>query len=638
MTSENTACDGPCKGLFCPGAKMYHKKALKVLSLTKFAPSTKKKCAGVKFWERTSLQAVVRDWWPLYLEGCIQGVTHGPFGKLLDLVHSLGLDLDSTGRLFVTESCSINVLECSQALLKRVLLDQFSQAAARELKSRAGFEDIQGVDVNLVTWRDRAYSPTDVAKLMRIRDGSFFTNSEKCKFDVTKSNFCAWCGEPDTLYHRYTTCCRYDSIRSAHQELFSLWPSWPYAFQRYGLAPNNPWDKLLWEAFGALEDRLRVYQFQPRGDCIHVYTDGSCWSPTCTHDSLASWATVVAGIGALSWGQLRGLEQCILRAELTAALSAILWARCWTGVLNLWIDNQTVVDHLRDLLRGVADWKMWEHSDLWQQVDEVLRQSTAEIVVHKVASHLEAEDCFGPIEDFARYWNSVADKQAGVANLCRPSFFMKVWIKYQAFRQRWKHHVGLLTKFQLAIANTDCNSETSFDDGPEPTEVSHFDFVRHDNTSEVCVLAVPDLFSHDQDARFQTVTLALLQWLSIQDREAASMRLVGLVEVYVGFRIFGYHKRPLSLGSDLQGPLSVVTFAADFRYFKKCFRWLCDRAMIPWKSGMVDLSEILIFTPQPAIMLGWKGEVESTVLSALSDFIGHRPIRTAQGFSKPWHI
>ena len=190
---------------------------------------------------------------------------------------------------------------------------------------------------------------------------------------------------------------------------------------------------------------------------------------------------------------------------------------------------------------------------------------------------------------------------------------------------------------------TDCNSETSFEDDPETNEVSHFDFVRHDNTSEVCVqldevLAVPDLFSHDQDTRFQTVTLALLQWLSAQDREAASMRLVSLVEIYVGFRIFGYHKRPLSLGSDLQGPLSVVTFAADFRYFKKCFRWLCDRAMIPWKSGMLDLSEILIFTPQPAINLGWKGEVESTVLSALSDFIGHRPIRTAQGFSKPWHI
>ena len=135
---------------------------------------------------------------------------------------------------------------------------------------------------------------------------------------------------------------------------------------------------------------------------------------------------MIAGKGTVSTGPLVGVHQTILRAEITAALSAISWAAGHPGDLHLWVDNQTVVDHLRDLQKRIGNAKDFEHSDLWVQVEQKLATSIADIYVHKVASHMLPQDCTGPVEDFACFWNDKADRQAALANQCRPSFFTRV--------------------------------------------------------------------------------------------------------------------------------------------------------------------------------------------------------------------
>ena len=586
---------------------------------------------------------VIRDWWKLFLQGIHHAETFGPFGKLRQLVHELGLELNEEGHLFFSEHGFVDVWTCSEPLLRMVLSHFFHQHMSRELHARKGFEDLHGCDVELTSWEDRNFSVATQAKLMKVRDGSFFTGVGKSKFDTTKSADCSWCNVPDTVDHRYTVCSKYEAIRGRHLELFGLWETLPYSFRRFGLVPANPWKILTWEALQALPDRLQVYQFAPFGEDLHICTDGTCSSPECQSEALAAWATVVADQGILSWGPLHGMQQTILRAELSAVLSALLWVKCWGGTLNIWSDNQTVVDHLRDILRGRAHWQEWERGDLWHQVADAVMTTPATLVIHKVASHIGQEDCSSALEDFAKKWNDSADRQAACANISRPPFFNRVWARYQSFRAHWKKRVILLTHFQAEIADKDCEEMTHDDSEHEESFVSLLGFERRPNVCEVCVQLAgtfegQDHFGSHHDANFRTVATSLVHWMVQQDREASEMRLVSLIEIYVGFRLFGYERCLLSTGARSGESLSSLTFAADFRYFRDCFRWLFSLAEIPWKTGMANLSEVNIFVPQPGIWLGWTNGVEDTVLSALLAFVGQRPIRTAQGFAKPWHI
>lgn len=184
---------------------------------------------------------------------------------------------------------------------------------------------------------------------MVVRDGSFFTDHVKNKWDANTSNLCRWCGVPDAKLHRYTECSHYDMVRSKHLQLFESWDEFPSCFQLSGLVPRNPWEPLLWEALNALPDLQEDFQFDPIGTTWHAFTDGTCSDPQTKQISLAAWAVVISGMGVLASGPLVGVHQCILRAEITAVISALKWIRGRQGSLHLWCDNEIVVSHFREI-------------------------------------------------------------------------------------------------------------------------------------------------------------------------------------------------------------------------------------------------------------------------------------------------
>ena len=69
-------------------------------------------------------------------------------------------------------------------------------------------------------------------------------------------------------------------------------------------------------------------------------------------ESLAAWSVADAVQGPLSWGPLPGIQQTVPRAEVFAVLSVMHWIVAFEGPVHLWVDNQGVVDHVRDILRG----------------------------------------------------------------------------------------------------------------------------------------------------------------------------------------------------------------------------------------------------------------------------------------------
>lgn len=591
------------------------------------------------FRRQCNTNQLVRDWWGLFRDFPGSQLSNGPFGKVVDILEGLGLQLDTDGSLWFSANGYVSLWTATDTLIRQILLRAYHNQQASLLRVRPGFEDLEGFDFSLTTSADSVFQPAEQEMLHIVRDGSFISNDFRSKFDSKKTVICVHCQVRDTVMHKYIECPRFDSLRGQHLDLFRDWDSFPLSFQRHGLVPDNPWRQLVWEALVSLPQTIDHYTVEPSGHSWHCFTDGSCFSPDEPEESLAAWAVVLDGYGTLSCGHLQGIQQCILRAEITAVISAIQWCKYEEGDLHLWVDNLTVVEHVRDLQRKAAVPDDFDHSDLWHIIAGVLQTSRANIWIHKAKGHDEEELCENPLEDFCRVGNDKADQQAVLTNSRRPPFFERLWERYIQFRRVWKRRVAQLTAYQVAIAQAEITDENTFEDDQFQDSVSHFDFEKFPNSAEVSVqlstLSEGDMpFSNSHDAVFRQHAVQIFRWIISEDQQASFMRQVSLLEMYVCYRCSLAGKRPLlELGQSVT-LFAVVSFASDFSYFKKVYRFICKWSKLDWVTGSVDLSLVRILNPQPARCLGWRND--NVFLALLSDFVGRRPVTSAQALARPW--
>ena len=570
---------------------------------------------------------IIQDWRGKYIESGT--LTHGPFGKLWDLLTGLDLSIDRHFRFWFSNSAWVHFLHAPLTEIKNICLHAFWVSQQSDsLCSRAGFEDLNGFDYTITTFHDRVLSGVDLELQSIVRDGSFFTDSHKSKFDVSKNRLCEERGQKDTREHRYTCCSKYQDVRLQRQEIVQQWPSFPSSFRQFGLVSENRWRVLLWEAFISLPCQITNWSCKPTGWVKNVFTDGSCASPHEHEEALASWAVVwVEGNIALNSSPLKGISQTILRAEISAVLSAVTWTCYREGELHIWCDNQTTVDHFRELQQNLASFTDFEHTDLWSEIDLALKQTVSEVYIHKVASHVPLESCFSPQEDWCQHWNGVVDTQASRANLSRPAWFQQVWDRFHSYREEWKLKVQKLSAFHPAVAHKDIETKLQMH-FCEESAVESIEFERFEND-----LSLSRRLSTLQDVEFvfdpksanaiyPVCTNLLLLWLIETDQVASSMRLVSYLELFVQFRLHCGNGRTLRQIDGIDDIFAEASFASDFRH--------CSG------DGFVDLSSVNIFMPLPAIYCGWTADCEVQSLSAIRAFVGHRPVFSAQALSKPW--
>eukprot|EP00435_Cladocopium_sp_Y103_P004570 s2426_g1.t1 len=529
---------------------------------------------------RTQLAAnsILADWWKLFGQGLAEDTSNGPFGKVLALLEEIHMTIDEDLTLWFSEQGYVRLPQCADSVLRDILAMGYQRHVCDAISTRTGYEGLDGFDYETTTWVDPCLTAAELEQIHIVRDGSFFTNHAKSKWDTSVSPLCSWCQKPDTRSHRYTECAKYDGIRAQHQELFREWTSYPACFQNHGLVPENPWRELLTEAKCQLPCLLRDFQFQPEGDVIHAFTDGTCTDPMYSSISLAAWSVVIAHKGVLASGPLTGIQQCIFRAELSAVLSVLIWVQNFCGCLHIWCDNQAVVDMFRDIQRGTLDLTNVEHEDLWRQVHDLIHSVTARVFIHKVYSHDDEASCASPLEDFCRFWNNCADRQAAVANQSRPRYFDRVFQGFVGYRNLWRRRVQLFIRFALAIAAYDCEGiDEDFDEDCAAHQFPVFDTAVNTVQIAPLVLALAgrrDLFSQVHSHVFQTVFHQLAAWLAAEDTRAATMRKVSLLELYVGFRLSQPGKLPLISGGGVDCRFTVITFAVDYSFFKKVFTLL----------------------------------------------------------------
>eukprot|EP00438_Fugacium_kawagutii_P011669 Skav222265 [mRNA] locus=scaffold2459:8971:29084:+ [translate_table: standard] len=582
----------------------------------------------------------IRDWWGMFSTADEGDRSNGPFGKFISELHSLGLQLDEDFQLWLSEKASLDFLHCSEDFLKKVLLGLFRNTVTVELRNRAGYEDLEGIDYGATTALDHALLPQDRSALHIVRDGAFFTNNMLCKFDTRISPLCPDCGVPDSRTHRYNDCVRYRDLRDQHSEARADWSQLPACFRNHGLVPDNPWRILAWEALVQLPPLTEEYWLEPHQGSLQIFTDGACTEPSCPELSLAAWSVIWAGHGTVACGPLPGLQQCIARAELMAVLVAIRWCSLVPCTLHLWIDSQTVADDLRALLRNAASPEAFAHSDLWHLVAQALSTTLAEVLVHKIPSHDKVDSCQSPVEDYARTWNSVADHQAMLANHHRPPIFKKIWRKYEAYYRTWSRRAQQLQRFHLAVAHRDEEiGQTARNDDEEPPEfVSNFVYSSclQEIAAQFATLKQEDglIFSPAHCSHFRAVAHRLMSWLIDIDGSATRQRAVSLLELYVAYRLEVAGVSPVSSSIGLDDRFLVVTFAADYGFFKKVCRYLFS--FISVTTDEISLAFLQVFQPQSSVQIGWDAERESHVFDGLRDFIGKRPVTSAQALAKPW--
>ena len=267
----------------------------------------------------------------------------------------------------------------------------------------------------------------------------------------------------------------------------------------------------------------------------------------------------------------------------------------------------------------------------------------ADIHVQKVASHDNPLSSTGPLDDFVRTWNNCADSQAGLKNEAWPSFLLRVRDKYVAYRHYWGGLLRDLVSFHLEVAGVDCEKLESQAENEDPQEENNPgpEFVWTPNAAAFSLHLVPlqqgaESFGSKHDVTFRAVYRKLLNWLVQEDSSAANMRTVSLLELYAGFRLSIDGRCYLVCFGGVESVFDTVTFARDFDFFKKVFRFICQKAEILWMTDRISLNHLSIFIPSPAVQFGFRSALDSEVSLALRTFVGDRPVATSQGFSKPW--
>ena len=174
-----------------------------------------------------------------------------------------------------------------------------------------------------------------------------------------------------------------------------------------------------------LTDRFEFAPFQP----LDLFTDGSCLNPTCAYTRVAGWGLVAADPADMTqwWPVAQGLvpghRQTSVRAEITAAISALRYVLRTGHPVRVWIDNSLVVSTLAQALQDPDKCRYSnKDKDLWHIVVTLARTTNRSLMtVHKVASHQKSAGA-DLVEQWAFRGNDCADHSAGWSARCSAEF------------------------------------------------------------------------------------------------------------------------------------------------------------------------------------------------------------------------
>ena len=476
----------------------------------------------------------------------------------------------------------------------------WTSLVASKVSHRAEFAGLALADPASTKRALHQLGPDDQALVRLGLSGGLFTESYKAKW-TDQTDTCIWCGQKDSLYHRYWACPQHQDLRDqlapdAQQVIDSVppalalrgwalhaptWPAWVQCLLDLPTCPPSP-----------------AVQFKA-GIVNHVFTDGSCLHQSDARFRVAAWAAVLVPSERETWtpgsstvlcaAALAGLCQTAYRAELFAVAYVLHWASCqgvsvcvWTdclGVINRY--NLTFWGYKRINVNGV-------NADLWQWIQQsVDRLGREKIQLRKVPAHRTLQSATSRHELWMFYHNSLVDRAARVANQARPAAFWTLWERHVhaseaaalIFRQVSALHLGVARR-HVRHAKADAMPAPV----AEPRQTRQFE-VKFDLKGWQGQ-PLPTLARLFGDAHVQRATRWFLARLAQGD--SSTVVWVSFVQLYIDYQLCWGNAGPLRVNNTWVDAATRPYLAAEDYTFRQRVHWF--RQMI---KGLVKEAGIV---------------------------------------------
>ena len=388
---------------------------------------------------------------------------------------------------------------------------------------------------------------------------------------------------------------------------------------------------------------------------MHLFTDGSCTSPTYRPLALASWAIISATHTCpIAAGPLAGKAQCINRAELTAILYAARWTHQCGCATTLWTDSAYAASGVWRLQADEFDAPDTSNSDLWQELRLHLeRLQPGQFRVLHLSGHGRPDECEDPADEWTIRWNGAADGAAKLANQQREPSFLRLWKEYQRAEQAQLHHLRLFQALHLAVAQSNESKEKAKqlrhapDDTPDDEEVATY---QHSEGQASWLVSLSQDWSSELDGsklEFQfgpRFPRQVFQWLHQEASTCASPVFVSWLEVAVALRLACIQfpapapHRDGAIWRDQHESTSVEgTLGSDVHLTRLLFRGFASQFSLNLgEIRGLNLSLIGVGPPQNGLTIDLPHRILVDVASAIRTFCTGRPIRSANDLARPF--
>ena len=364
------------------------------------------------------------------------------------------------------EGGSIHLLDSPIQDLRTRLTRSWQQMVGRKWEHRKGFQGLRFVSTEL-SRPDPKLPPEELSFIRIAQNGSFYTHDALTHAGLVENACCKFCAQPDSVFHRHWECPHTEqSRRQIPPTVMEHILQAPQCLQEHGWAVEPDEVRQYRDSLDQIPDQLTAYLPVARQQSHwDLFCDGSGLDPKYPSIRLVAWAVVVAGSHPqqshtpLTWGGVPGQHQTVLRAELFAFTSSLMfgvrkWQQCGS-TFAIWSDCETIIKRARAIQLGmlVITSAMTDH-DLWMIVQATL---PAEPVcqLHHIKSHQMYHDAEAWIQ-WACSANDMADKVAEFALQTLPPVVLQGQAAakqaYLAIKQAIRHvHLHIVRVARLSV-------------------------------------------------------------------------------------------------------------------------------------------------------------------------------------------
>ena len=345
----------------------------------------------------------------------------GPGGVLITRLESVCWTYVSDGRFNDGEGGTIHILTTPHQELKARLSRAWQHAVGRRWEHRKGFAGLRYVSASLSQIDTTKYSLDDIGFLQVVQTGAFYTADCLQHSRYTDDPRCARCQEQDSVEHRHWQCPATAQSRMAIPVAVQQFiDQQPPCTREHGWIQEPLEVRQFKETLTQIQDTSMVYLPHAKQQHYDLFCDGAGQDPTQPLSRVVAWGVVIAGPDLqsphrpLAWGGVPGFWQTVIRAELTAFLSAVQYGVMQGTTFSVWSDCLVIIRRARRIQQGEfqVTSNCTDH-DLWTAVQQILPQEPI-CTLHHIKSHQTYHDD-EPWIQWACSANDMADLVAATA-------------------------------------------------------------------------------------------------------------------------------------------------------------------------------------------------------------------------------